>query len=132
MKKGWKEIMDGADIKVPDFYKFVIKWITPFLLLFVFVGSLIGPANGDWGAAFSSLADGNGWLLDNGSILAQITNKALKEQIAASTDPSVIATLERKIAYINGAKLLLLAVFATASYLVYLAYKKRIREGRFS
>jgi neurotransmitter:Na+ symporter, NSS family len=132
MKRGWKEIMDGADIKVPDFYKFVIKWITPFLLLFVFIGSLIGPASGDWGAAFSSLGSGNGWLLDNGSIVAQIMNKGLKEQIAASTDPAVIATLERKIAYINGAKILLLAVWLTAAYLVYLAYKKRIREGRFS
>ncbi|QHT66890.1 sodium:calcium symporter [Rhodocytophaga rosea] len=132
MKKGWKEITDGADIKVPDFYKFVIKWVTPFLLLFVFIGSLIGPAGGDWGAAFSSLGSGNGWLLDNGSIIAQIMNKGLKEQIAAATDPAVIATLERKITYINGAKLLLLAVFAAAAYLVYLAYKKRIREGRFS
>lgn len=132
MKRGWKEIMDGADIKVPNFYKFVIKWITPFLLIFVFLGSLIGPAGGDWGASFASLMSGGGWLLDNGSIIAQIMNKGLKEQIAAATDPAVIATLERKMTYMNGAKLLLLAVFATASYLVYLAYKKRIREGRFS
>src|SRR3712207_8828422 len=45
--KGWKEINEGADIRIPLFYKFVIKWITPFLLLFVFVGSLIGPAGGE-------------------------------------------------------------------------------------
>ncbi len=132
MNKGWKEINEGADLKIPGFYRFVIKWVTPFLLIFVFVGSLIGPAGGDWGAAFAGLGNGEGWNLDNGSIIAQLMNKGIKQQIAATTNASVIATLERKITYINGARLLLLAVFLTAAYLVYLAYKKRIREGRFS
>jgi hypothetical protein len=132
MDKGWKEINDGADLKVPGFYRFIIKWVTPFLLIFVFVGSLIGPAGGDWGASLTTLGNGGGWNLDNGSIIAQIMNKGLKEQIAASTDPAVVAQLKEKIIYINGARLLLLAVFATASYLVFVAYKKRIREGRFS
>jgi hypothetical protein len=59
-------------------------------------------------------------------------NKGLKEQIASTTDAALIEQLEEKIIYINGARLLLLAVFATASYLVFVAYKKRIREGRFS
>jgi len=40
MEKGWKEITDGADIKVPAFFKFVIKFITPIFLLVVFIGSL--------------------------------------------------------------------------------------------
>jgi hypothetical protein len=132
MDKGWKEINEGADLRVPGFYRFIIKWVTPFLLIFVFVGSLIGPAGGDWGASLSSLSSGGGWSLDNGSIIAQIMNKGLKEQIAASTDQLQVAQLEERIVYINGARLLLLAVFATASYLVYVAYKKRIREGRFS
>lgn len=132
MNKGWREITDGADIAVPTFYRFVIKWITPFLLLFVFIGSLVNPVGGDWGASLAALFSGGGWELDNGSIVAQITNKGLKEQIAAATDPAVLATLERKLTYINGAKLLLLSVFAVAALLVYIAYKKRIREGRFS
>jgi SNF family Na+-dependent transporter len=131
--KGWKEILDGADLKVPLFYKFVIKYITPVLLSAVFLGSLFAPTGGDWGGALSGLVSGGGWNFDNGnSIIAQIMNKGLKEQIAAATDPTVIAALERKMTYINGARLLLLAVFATASYLVYIAYKKRIKEGRFS
>jgi hypothetical protein len=132
MDKGWKEINDGADLRVPRIYRFIIKWITPFLLIFVFVGSLIGPAGGDWGASLATLFSGGGWTLDNGSIIAQIMNKGLKEQIASTTDAALIEQLEEKIIYINGARLLLLAVFATASYLVFVAYKKRIREGRFS
>jgi NSS family neurotransmitter:Na+ symporter len=38
--RGWKEIIQGADIKVPIFYKFVIKYITPIFLGLVFFGSL--------------------------------------------------------------------------------------------
>lgn len=40
MDKGWKEITDGADIKVPVLFKFVIKYVTPIFLLIVFIGSL--------------------------------------------------------------------------------------------
>lgn len=38
--KGWKEIIQSADIKVPIFYKYVIKYITPIFLGVVFFGSL--------------------------------------------------------------------------------------------
>ncbi|MBL7776616.1 MAG: sodium:calcium symporter, partial [Saprospiraceae bacterium] len=40
MEKGWKEITDGADIQVPTIFKFIIKWVTPLILIAVFVGSL--------------------------------------------------------------------------------------------
>jgi neurotransmitter:Na+ symporter, NSS family len=40
MEKGWKEITQGADIKVPSVFKFVIKYVTPIFLLVVFIGSL--------------------------------------------------------------------------------------------
>ncbi len=40
IEKGWKEIIQSADIKVPNFFKFVIKYITPLLLALVFIGSL--------------------------------------------------------------------------------------------
>jgi NSS family neurotransmitter:Na+ symporter len=38
--KGWREINLGSDIKVPLIYKFIIKFVTPLILLVVFVGSL--------------------------------------------------------------------------------------------
>lgn len=40
INKGWAEITEGADIRVPTFYKFVIKFITPVFLGLVFFGSL--------------------------------------------------------------------------------------------
>ncbi len=131
MKKGWKEINRGADIKVPLIYKYIIKYITPVLLIFVFVGALITPANNDWLAVFHNLMSGNGWVLDNGSILMQIANTALKEQIAAATDAVVKHDLQIKMYLINGTRILLMSVFAGISILVHIAYKNRIKKGRF-
>ena len=35
MDKAWTELHRGSDITIPGFYRFVIKWITPAVLLFV-------------------------------------------------------------------------------------------------
>ena len=128
--KGWKEINEGADIKIPSVYKFVLKFITPVMLLFVFLGSLITPKGNNWIDAKNSLLSGNGWPLDNSSLIKQVTNAGLKEQIAAATDTAQIAALEEKLFYITGARILLLLVFAGIAALVYIAYQKRLKEGR--
>lgn len=125
MDKGWKEINQGGDIKVPNIYKFIIKWITPFLLLFVFLGSLITPENNDWMNALS-----NGWVLDNSSILKQLTQSGLKAQIAATTDPLQKSILEDRHSHILFARFMLLGLFVFISALVTIAYNKRIKEKR--
>ncbi|HMR44537.1 MAG TPA: sodium:calcium symporter, partial [Saprospiraceae bacterium] len=129
--KGWNEINTGADIRLPVIFKYIIKYVTPVLLLFVFVGSVFTPVGNDWQAAFANLFSGQGWALDNGSLIKQLTNSGLKEQIAAAAnDPVLSATLKDKMFYINLARLLLLGLFVGLASLVYLAYKKRVREGR--
>lgn len=128
--KGWKEINQGGDIKIPIIFKFIIKFITPFLLLFVFIGSLITPLGNNWIAAKDSLFSGNGWPLDNSSLVKQITNSGLKEQIASATDPAQAAVLEEKLFYINGARILLLLVFLGIAFLVYAAYQKRLQNKK--
>jgi hypothetical protein len=40
MEKGWAEINQGADLRIPSVYRFIIKYVTPVILLGVFVGSL--------------------------------------------------------------------------------------------
>lgn len=105
--KGWEEITRGADMKVPIIFKYIIKFVTPAILIFVFVGSLPGI----WDA---------------------ITNKAIHEQIAAATDSAVIGELERKVFFVNISRLLLVAVWGFIAFLVYKAYAKRRREGRFT
>ncbi|HPW97662.1 MAG TPA: sodium-dependent transporter [Flavobacterium sp.] len=130
MKKGWAEITSGADIQVPLIYKFIIKFVTPVMLIIIFLGSLFKPLNNDWSGNVSSLLSGNGWSLDNGSIIKTITHAGIKEKIMAATDPEIIGQLESQILYLNFARILLLGLFVFISALVYVAFLKRRREGR--
>ena len=130
MKKGWAEITSGADIKVPIIYKFIIKFITPPMLIIIFLGSLFKPLNNDWSGNISSLFSGEGWNLDNGSIVKTVMHAGIRDQIRAATDPVLISQLEDKILYLNIARFLLLGLFIFVSALVYIAFLKRKREGR--
>ncbi len=70
MNKGWREITGGADIKVPLIYRFIIKYITPVMLILVFTGALLRPANDDW-----SRISIKGWQLHDESIIGQLQHK---------------------------------------------------------
>lgn len=67
--KGWDQINAGADISLPKIYKPILKYITPTILIIVFLGALITPKGNDWKKALTEK-----WELDNGSILAKLTN----------------------------------------------------------
>jgi SNF family Na+-dependent transporter len=127
--KGWEEINKGGDIRIPHFYKYVIKFVTPVLLLFVFLGSVFTPRNNDWSGAFTKLFGGQGWTLDNSSLILQISNAGLKEKIAAATDPAILAGLEEKLFYITFARIILLCLFIGISLLVYTAYRRRVQTN---
>ncbi|WP_206670235.1 hypothetical protein, partial [Escherichia coli] len=86
---------------------YIIKYITPLFLLAVFIFSLPGIWN-------------------------KILNTDIKEKLSAATDPAVIQNLQTQMRYVNFSRLLLLALFIGISYMVYVAYKKRIKEGRFT
>lgn len=105
MDKGWKEINMGADIKVPKIFRFIIQFVTPLMLGWVFIASLP-------------------------DIWSKITNADIKAKIAASSNATEIAELTKQMNYLNGSRLLLVGIFVGVSYLVYVAYKKRLKEGR--
>jgi NSS family neurotransmitter:Na+ symporter len=130
MDKGWREITSGSDIKVPNIYKFIIKYITPVLLIIIFLGSVFKPLGNDWSGNISNFFAGNGWALDNGSIIKMVMHAGIRDQIALATDPVVIEQLQDKILYLNFARLLLVGLFIFISSLVYVAFQKRRREGR--
>lgn len=178
--KGWKEITRGADIKLPIVFKFLLKYVTPVVLIVVFVASLITPANDDW-----SQISFRGWTVDKGSIIGQITHKGIgpnntyfadtfyaenqgvvdsiysdrnqgfirvtpvgKEgtlgkvyntknfEVLVSLGQSVEVgqplfkgEITNRVFYIDLARIGLVLVFAIISFLVYIAYHKRKREG---
>ena len=105
MDKGWKEINMGADIKVPKIFRFIIQFVTPLMLGWVFIASLP-------------------------DIWSKITNSDIKAKIAASSNSTEIAELTTQMNYLNGSRILLVGIFVGVSYLVYVAYKKRLKEGR--
>lgn len=125
IRKGWREITSGADMTVPIPYKFIIKYVTPLFLLFVFIGSVFSPLGGDWAGAWSSLVAGNGWALDNGSLIKMVLNTGLREQIAAATDPGQIDHLKTSLALVSGARVLMTVVFLAICLMVYTAARRR-------
>ncbi|MEA5109537.1 hypothetical protein SDC9_27058 [bioreactor metagenome] len=186
LKKGWREITDGADIRIPLIYRFVIKYITPAVLILVFTGALIRPVNDDW-----SNLNPREWEFHNESIIGQLQHKGIgpnktwfagafyseadgridsvfvlrekhyirvtrlspggepasrdyrfnPERHTLSLNPgeeveagAVLYTgkVVNRIFYIDMARLLLVSLFLLISLLVYIAWRKRTREGRIS
>jgi len=129
MNKGWKEITHGADINISIVFKYILTYITPVMLIAVFLAALITPYQNDWNAAFSSLFNGNGWPLDNGCIIRQINSAELRHMISVAQTPEEQTMLKTKLNLIMGTKFLLLALFIGIMLLVFKAGRKRKREG---
>lgn len=129
IKKGWKEINAGADIKVSRIFRFLIAYVTPVLLIIVFLGAVFTPSGNDWGAAFQALFHGQGWTFDHGSVIGKLMNSGLKEQLSAATDQVVIAELKYRILLTNLSRMLLVILFVAISLVVRKAYYKHKREG---
>ena len=135
LDKGWKEITSGADIRVPIIYRSIIRYVTPVMLIVVFLGSLITPAGGDWQEAFAMLFSGEGWPLADGSIFAKLSNQDIRNNLTAaiaSGDTEQVTFLENKLLYVNGSRIFLTVVYLMICYLVYKAYRNRNKEGRVS
>lgn len=116
--KGWEEIQRGADIRVPAFFKFVIKYITPLFLLAVFCGALIAPQEGKWIESFSMLFSGQGWPLDPNSILGKIF------RVGIDDTRYFIDGVPTSIFIIDMTRLLLLIIFGAIALAVAIAWKR--------
>ncbi len=119
IEKGWEEINRGADIKIPHFFKFIIKYVTPTFLLAVFLGSLVSPAGGNWGAAVQSLFSGYGWQLDGGSILGKIFH------VGFDDTRWFIDGSPTRVFVTDATRILLLLTFIGIAYAIRIAWKKR-------
>ncbi len=68
--KGWAMITDHADIHLPKLFRFALKYITPTLLIVIFLAALVKPKDDDW-----SLLSFKGWELDNSSIIGELSHQ---------------------------------------------------------
>ena len=96
INEGWKEIQLGADIRLPGILKYVIKWVTPLLLLFVFIGSVVTPKGNEWRQQFSNFTNGDGWELDNSSLIKQLANANIKDELATVQNPATLPALQEE------------------------------------
>jgi hypothetical protein len=123
MDRGWAEITRGADITVPEIFRFVIKYITPVFILIIFVGSLIKPA-GDWSAAASSFAEGTGWPLAPDSVIGRVLHTGIDDYRWLTDEgrgtPYLIQDLTR---------VFLLLVFVGCGWLIYKAWELKARRS---
>ncbi|MGA7616665.1 MAG: sodium:calcium symporter, partial [Thermoanaerobaculia bacterium] len=120
--KGWAEITRGADIAVPRIFRFLIKWVTPFFILLIFLGAVFKPADGDWLAAFKSLGTGGGWHLAPDSVIGKILHVGTHYvwfDAQGRATPAMVQDLTRG---------LLLIVFLACAWFVWKAW--RLKERR--
>lgn len=126
--RGWKEITEGAEINVPKIFKFLLRYITPTLIIIVFLAAVITPEGNDWIGAINGLFHGEGWSLDSGSIISKMLYVDLNQQLAEATDPDKIELLKNKILYSKISRAILTVAFIFIGYLVHLA-SKRMKNG---
>jgi NSS family neurotransmitter:Na+ symporter len=169
MKKGWREITDGSDIKVPNVFKYIIKYVAPILLLSVFIGSIPGIfekiKNQDMHDLIAFYQDPSAKQIEFNEASEKIKHlspeiingmnvtidKSVSEEdkknlftvrsLGAKLDKikqpefnkeAEIEKAEKTILYRNISRSGLLLLWLGIAYLVYYAYKKRIKEGRFT
>lgn len=124
LDRGWEEITRGADMKVPRLFRFVIRRVTPFFILAVFLGAMFQPENGEWIAAVGGLFGGRGWPFDPSSVIGKIMHKGAQDprwfDAMGRGTPVLVQDLTR---------VLLSLVFALCALLVWNAWRRR-REKR--
>jgi neurotransmitter:Na+ symporter, NSS family len=114
---GWSELNRGADIRIPVFFKYIIKYVTPILLLIVFLGALFTPEGNDWSGAIAALLDGQIFSLDSSSLISKITHEDIKEQIILN--PENTAFFEKKMLYSSLARTQLIVLFLAITAIVW-------------
>lgn len=114
--KAWEEINRGADIKIPIFFKYVLKYVTPTFILIIFLGSLISPVGGEWSQAFSQLFSGKGWPLAPDSVIGKIFHIGVEDR-----DNIWVTNLTR---------ILLMSVYLLFGYLTYKAWKLKLKKEK--
>jgi SNF family Na+-dependent transporter len=120
--RGWEEITRGADMRVPYFFRYIIKYVTPLFILVIFVGSLVKPA-GNWSAALGSLVGGRGWPFAPDSVIGKLFH--VGDEGYAWFDAAGRAT---SALVVDLTRVVLTLVFVACAWLVWKAW--RLKERR--
>ena len=127
--KGWAEMMRGADLKVPRFFYWVMKYVTPTLLIVILLASMFEPKAG-WDGYIAAAASGKplpAWHWSSNSMVGKLLylDLPLKEgaspdEVAFNKNLKIVRTVDR---------LAMVAAFAGFAWLISVAWKRRTTEG---
>jgi neurotransmitter:Na+ symporter, NSS family len=123
--KGWAELNEGAELKVPLVFRFIMKWVTPLLLLVILLSYTFEPAAG-WEAHLASWfgsAPAPEWGWSGNGLIGKLLHEDI--QIAATDAPERVAFLENIKLLRNIDRLVMVAVYAFFCWLVARAWRRR-------
>ncbi len=95
--KGWDELMRGAEIKIPKFFKYICKYITPTYLLVILVA----------------------WMITDGWSFITLSYIPKDETI------TMFGLTISKILFIGGFRMLLLLILAVLNLIIFVAWKHK-------
>ena len=130
--KGWAEMMRGADLQVPRFFYWIMKYVTPTLLIIILLAAMFEPKAG-WDGYVSAVTSGKpapAWEWSGNSMIGKILHRDLplkegasSEEIAFNKNLKIVRTVDR---------LAMVASFAGFAWLVSVAWKRRSSEERIA
>jgi neurotransmitter:Na+ symporter, NSS family len=97
VKKGWKELRRGAEIKIPKIFKFVFRYITPTYLIAILVG----------------------WLVTDGWGFITLSHIAPEEMV------TVFGLTISKVLFIAGFRTVLLVLLAILNLVIFIAWRNK-------
>lgn len=125
MDRGWAEITRGAEMRIPRIYRWIIRYVTPAFISVVFLGALIKPRDGNWGAALRAKFSGEGWPLAPDSVLGKIFHVGTDEYVWFDAGGQGTGMLVQ-----DATRLLLLGVLLFCAFAVYKAFRRKEEASR--
>ncbi|MBL8792963.1 MAG: sodium-dependent transporter [Planctomycetia bacterium] len=133
MDKGWQEMMHGAELAVPQIFRFIIKFVTPVLLLVILSAYIFKPKQ-DWEPYLTGIFSGTGsaaWEPAGDGLIGKLLHRDIQ---ATLDDPNLPVERrqfqERLMLVRNVDRLALVGVFVFFAVLVHRAWVRRRAEGR--
>jgi NSS family neurotransmitter:Na+ symporter len=128
--KGWTEMMRGADLKVPRLFFWIMKYVTPTLLIVILLASIFEPKAG-WDGYVRAATSGKpvpAWEWSGNSMIGKILHRDLPVSESATPQQQAFNRNLRNVRTID--RLVMVAAFAGFASLVAIAWKRRSSEER--